>query len=121
MSLYMMSGYGEGPEEDWLRKAWAKTGKKLDMGKCCIRFRTLDDLPLEVIGEAIRRVPAKAYVKYYQSAILTMNTRAATKAARSAGPSKPAKSGTPAQRAASAKAGGKKKAPKAAPARSSRT
>jgi hypothetical protein len=116
----MMSGYGEGPEEDWLRKAWAKTGKKLDMGKCCIRFKKLDDLPLEVIGEAIRRVPAKAYVKYYQSAILTMNTQAAKKAARSAGPSKPAKSGTPAKRAASAKAGGKKKAPKAALARSSR-
>ncbi len=120
MSLYMMCEYGAGAGEDWFRKAWARTGKKLDMGKCCIRFKKLDDLPLDLIGEAIRRVPAKAYIKRYQTSILTMNTRAAKRAARSAGPSKPAKSATPAKRAASAKTGGTRKAPKAAMARSSR-
>jgi hypothetical protein len=65
MSLYLMSAYGEGLEEDWFRAQWAKTGKKLDMGKCCVRFKKLDDLALDVIGEAIRRVPAKAYVDRY--------------------------------------------------------
>ncbi len=114
MSLYMMADYGEGIDGGWLRKAWARTGKKLDMGKCCIRFKKLDDLPLEVIGEAIRRVPAKAYIKYYQTAILTMNTQAAKKAARSTGASKPAKSATPAKRAAAATSGGTRKVPKAA-------
>jgi hypothetical protein len=82
MSLYVMADYGDGgPDEGFLRKAWAKTGKKLDMGKCCIRFRKLDDLPLEVIGEAIRRVPARAYIAYYESAMRAMNKRAASKAA----------------------------------------
>ena len=38
----------------WFREAWAKTGKKLDMGKACMRFKKLEDVALEVIGEAIR-------------------------------------------------------------------
>jgi hypothetical protein len=67
MSLYLMSAYGEGPEEGWFRAQWAKTGKKLDMGKCCIRFKKLDDLALDVIGEAIRRVPAADYVARYEA------------------------------------------------------
>src|SRR5438445_13872985 len=33
MSLYVMCAYGEGPLAEWFREAWAKTGKKLDMGK----------------------------------------------------------------------------------------
>jgi hypothetical protein len=47
----------------WFREAWAKTGKKLDMGKACIRFKKIDDLPLDLIGEAIRRVPASMYIQ----------------------------------------------------------
>lgn len=38
------------------------------MGKSCIRFKKLDDLPLDVIGEAIRRVPAGAYIDMYEKA-----------------------------------------------------
>lgn len=73
MSLYLMgiyTGHPEGESENehalWFREAWAATGKKLDMGKSCVRFNKLDDLPLEVIGEAIRRVPAKAYIQAYE-------------------------------------------------------
>lgn len=65
LSLYLMSAYGEGLEEDWFRREWAKTGKKLDMGKCCVRFKKLDDLALDVIGEAIKRVTARDYVARY--------------------------------------------------------
>jgi hypothetical protein len=80
MSLGLMSNYGGGKEEEWFRAAWAKTGKKLDMGKACIRFRTLDDLPLEVIGEAVRRVPAGAYIAHYERSIRSMNKRASARA-----------------------------------------
>jgi hypothetical protein len=52
----------------WFREAWAVTGKKLDMGKACIRFKRLDDLPLDVIGEAIRRLPAHLYIQEYEKA-----------------------------------------------------
>lgn len=66
MSLYLMGYYLDPREMEWLQKAWAKTGKKLDMGKSCIRFKKVEDLALEVIAEAIRRLPAKAYVATYE-------------------------------------------------------
>lgn len=66
MSVYLMSIYGSSEQEAWFREAWAKTGKKLDMGKSCVRFRKLEDLALDVIGEAVKRVPAKRYVAQYE-------------------------------------------------------
>jgi hypothetical protein len=69
MSLYLMSVYGRAAEESWLRARWTATGRKLDMGKGCIRFKSLDDVPLDVVGEAFRRVSAKDYLAYYESAI----------------------------------------------------
>lgn len=88
MSLYVMALYGaagaDRPEggsdyEGWFRAAWAKTGKKLDMGKCCIRFKKLDDLALEVIGEAFRRVPAKKYIENYEAAVHSRTRKPATR------------------------------------------
>jgi hypothetical protein len=69
MAVYLMCVYGSPQHAEWFRKAWAKTGKKLDMGKSCIRFKKLDDLALDVIGEAIARVPVKKFVEYYELAI----------------------------------------------------
>ncbi|PYQ26191.1 MAG: DUF1801 domain-containing protein [Acidobacteria bacterium] len=73
ISIYLMGLYCgciEGVSDTalvkWFKDAWAKSGKKkLDMGKACIRFKTLDDIPLDVIGEAIRRVPAHVYIEQY--------------------------------------------------------
>ena len=53
MALYLMCVYGESDHSKWFQQAWAKSGKKLDMGKSCIRFKKVDDLALDVIGEAI--------------------------------------------------------------------
>ncbi|QRN93743.1 DUF1801 domain-containing protein [Archangium violaceum] len=69
MAVYLMCVYGQPEQEKWFREAWAKTGKKLDMGKSCVRFKKLEDVALDVIGEAIRRVPAKAYIAHYESVI----------------------------------------------------
>lgn len=66
MSVYLMCIYGDSEHGKWFLDAWAKTGKKLDMGKSCIRFTKVEDLALDVIGEAIRRVPAKAYIEHYE-------------------------------------------------------
>src|SRR5712692_7177253 len=46
MSLYLMCVYGHEPSAVWFRAAWAKTGKKLDMGKSCVRFKKVEDLAL---------------------------------------------------------------------------
>lgn len=86
MSLYLMCVYGDSNHAKWFREAWAKTGKKLDMGKSCVRFKKLEDLPLDVIGEAIRRVPAKKYVESCESSLKTTN-KPASKSADKAGKS----------------------------------
>jgi len=75
MSVYLMSSYGDKAEEKWLREQFAKAGKKLDMGKCCVRFKRIEDLPLDAIGEAIRRVPAKTYVERYTKVLEAMGRR----------------------------------------------
>lgn len=69
MSLYIMSAYGDGPERERFLQEWRKTGKKLDMGQACIRFKRVEDLALDVIGKAIKRMPARAYVEQYQRAL----------------------------------------------------
>jgi hypothetical protein len=69
MALHLMCTYLDTAHATWFRQAWAKTGKKLDMGKACVRFKKLDDLALDVIGEAIRRVPAKKYVANIQAVL----------------------------------------------------
>lgn len=66
MSLYLMTAYGEGSTgEAWIRAHWPKTAKKLDMGKSCIRFKRCDDLALDVVAEAIRRVPVQEHLAWY--------------------------------------------------------
>lgn len=75
MSIHLMSIYSDPEEEAWFRAAWAETGKKLDMGKSCVRFKTIDDVPLKVIGEAIRRIPVKKFIKCYESVIKTVSKR----------------------------------------------
>ena len=82
LSLGLMSVYGSPEQRKWFCNAWARTGKRLDMGKACIRFKKLEDIPLDVIGEAIRRVPAKAYIEHYEKAILSINKSAAQHATR---------------------------------------
>lgn len=90
----------------WFRDAWLKTGKKLDMGVGCIRFKNLDDLPLELIGEAIRRVPARTFIEHYEKALAAMRRlsggRKAAKPAKASGRATP-KNSTSASRAKPAK------------------
>jgi Domain of unknown function (DU1801) len=78
-SLYLMGVYCgcddtrgiETAESKWFRKAWAATGKKLDMGKACVRFKKIEDVPLDVVAEAFRRIPAETYIAWYEKARAT--------------------------------------------------
>jgi hypothetical protein len=65
-SLYVMSCYQDSDDEAWLRKEFEKAGKKLDMGKCCVRFKRVEDLPLEAIGEVISRTPPETTIERYE-------------------------------------------------------
>ena len=90
MALYLMSTYNDPNHWKWFNEAWAKTGKKLDMGKACVRFKKLEDLALDVIGQAIKRVPAKAYVENYQAALIAMGKGSPAKAKATEAPAKKA-------------------------------
>jgi hypothetical protein len=67
-ALYLMVPYGDPKQRQQLEDAFAKAGKKLDMGKSCVRFKTADDLPLPAIGKLIAAVPPSKYIKRYQEA-----------------------------------------------------
>lgn len=69
MAIYLMCLYSNPEHEKTFREAWKKTGKKLDMGKSCVRFKKIEDVPLDVVGKAIKRVPVKKYLSHYESAI----------------------------------------------------
>jgi hypothetical protein len=62
MAIYLMTVYGDPATEKWFRQAWQASGKKLEMGKSCVRFKKLSDVPLEVIGQVIARTPVKKYI-----------------------------------------------------------
>ncbi len=68
ISLYLNTVYGDPDTERWFRERFAASGKKLNMGKSCLRFRKLDDLPLDVIGETIARTPIESYIERYKAA-----------------------------------------------------
>lgn len=82
MALYLQSVYGDPALNEWFQKAWKATGKKLDMGKSCVRFKKLDELALDVISEAISRVSVDQYVAQYEAA--RANTAEGKKAAAKA-------------------------------------
>ena len=85
MALYLMGVYcgcaegadGETADMKWFRDAWARTGKKLDMGKACVRFKKLEDVPLEVIGQVIARTPVKKYIAAVEKAIAARKKKTA--------------------------------------------
>jgi len=103
MSLHLMGVYLLGDEREWLEKAWRKRGKKLDMGQACVRFKSVDDLALDVIGEAIRRVPARKYIARYEANLATMKSRKTKGPARKAAPQAKGKAGPAAKPAAKPK------------------
>jgi hypothetical protein len=90
MSLYLNTVYGDPATESWFRERYAAAGKRLDMGKSCVRFRRLDDLALDVIGATIARADLDAYVAAYQAVRgSSRRRRAATPAPAAEGASAP--------------------------------
>jgi hypothetical protein len=68
-ALHMMCLYGSRTLNTWFVAEYAKSGKKLDMGKACVRFRRLEDLALDVVGRAVARVPVGKMIAGYEAAL----------------------------------------------------
>lgn len=69
MAIYLCTVYGHKETETWFRKTYEATGKKLDMGKSCVRFKTVEQLPLEVIGQVIARTSVEKYIAGVEQAL----------------------------------------------------
>ena len=67
VSVHLMNVYADPETTQWFVESYKSSGKKLDMGKSCIRFRKLDDLPLALIGEAVARTPLEEWVAVYEA------------------------------------------------------
>jgi uncharacterized protein YdhG (YjbR/CyaY superfamily) len=65
-AIYVMCAYMNPKAQKLLQDGFKKAGKKLDMGKSCIRFRKLEDLPLDVIGKLIASVSMKKWIAVYE-------------------------------------------------------
>ena len=81
-TLHLMGAYGDSAHKAFLREEFEKQGKKFDMGQACLRFRTLDDLPLDAIGKVIQRLPAKALIASHEAAHGHQTARATTRKSR---------------------------------------
>jgi len=67
MSVYLHSIYMDESDADWFQDKYLATGKRLDMGKSCVRFKKIDQLPVELIGEAIAKVSVDQFLDYYRA------------------------------------------------------
>jgi hypothetical protein len=67
MALHMICFYGQPALREWFTAQYAKSGKKLDMGQGCLRFKTLPDLALDVIEKTVARLPVEDYIAGYQA------------------------------------------------------
>ena len=67
MSLYLMNICSDEAVEKWFVEGYKASGKKLDMGKACVRFKSLQDLPIDLVGEAIALTPVAGFIKRYEA------------------------------------------------------
>jgi len=66
MAVYLTSIYVDEGAEDWFRSEYEATGKELDMGKSCVRFKSLDQLPLDLIGRVIAGTSVDELIDIYE-------------------------------------------------------
>jgi hypothetical protein len=64
MAIYLCNAYASLALRAKVVAGFKAAGKKLDMGKSCIRFKKLEDLPLELIGRVVAATPMKSYVAF---------------------------------------------------------
>ncbi|MDR3668569.1 MAG: DUF1801 domain-containing protein [Ignavibacteriaceae bacterium] len=67
MAVHLMGIYLDGDFRAKFESAYKATGKKLDVGKGCVRFKKLEDLPLELIGEVISWITLEKYKNYFEN------------------------------------------------------
>lgn len=65
-AIYLLSAYMDPKQTEALKAAFAKAGKKLDMGKSCLRFKKLEDIPMDAVAKVIAGTPPKKFIELYE-------------------------------------------------------
>ena len=68
--VYLMYVYGDKDIEAWFHKRYRASWKKLNMGKTCVRFKRLEYLPEDLIGEVVGRTSVEDYIERYEKSRL---------------------------------------------------
>jgi uncharacterized protein YdhG (YjbR/CyaY superfamily) len=68
VALYHMGLYANPEIHDWFTSEYPKHCKrKLDMGKSCVRFKKMDDIPYELIGELVQKMTPEQWIEMYEA------------------------------------------------------
>lgn len=68
MAIYLTGIYMNEQTSQEFEGVYKATGKRYDVGKSCVRFRKLDDLPLELVGETISKFEVEEFIQQYNQA-----------------------------------------------------
>lgn len=68
MAVYLSGVYAEDGRRDDFLARYRESGKKLDMGKTCVRFKKIDDLPVDLIGDSIASLTPNQFIEVYEKA-----------------------------------------------------
>jgi hypothetical protein len=66
-SLYLMGPYSDPDGREEFESAFIASGKRLDIGKACIRFKDVNALPLDLIGKNVKKYSVKRFTQQYES------------------------------------------------------
>jgi uncharacterized protein YdhG (YjbR/CyaY superfamily) len=64
MAVYLTGIYMDEKRYQDFEEKYRETGKRYDVGKSCVRFRKLEDLPLELIGESIGAISMEEFIEH---------------------------------------------------------
>ena len=68
MALYLNNIYSDPKLSKWFIEEYKKSGNKLDMGKSCVRFKKLENLPLDLIAKVVAHTSVDQFIQFYKHA-----------------------------------------------------
>ncbi len=75
VGIYLICIYTDEKVYSEFVEGWKKSGKRLDMGKSCVRVKKLDDVALDVLGKTIKKVKVKQFIAMYEEGRKTFNRK----------------------------------------------
>jgi Domain of unknown function (DU1801) len=75
VAIHLIAAYADSAVERYLRDAFAAANLRLDMGKCCLRFRYTEEIPLDIIGKAIAMLSVGGWIQIYEDSRRTHAAR----------------------------------------------